>query len=273
MTHLSAKESDKTMKLIDSHAHYDDSRFDEEFEGGRDAALAISFEKGIEAVINVATNLENAKTTLALAEKYENIYAAVGFHPTDCQQIPENEISSSLLKIEELTENKKVVAIGEIGLDYHYDDTNRERQIFFFERQLDMAKRLDLPVIIHDRDAHGDCMDIVRRHIGVKGVFHSFSGSTEMAKELLSLGWYISFGGPVTYKNANKVKKAAEAVPLDKLLIETDAPYLPPVPHRGEINYSAYMFHTLKGLSEATGYDEQTLARATTENAKRLFNI
>lgn len=262
------------IKLIDSHAHYDDLRFETEFEGGRDAALALSFEKGVDAVINVATNLENAKTTLALANKYENIYAALGFHPTDCQEIAENNIDSSLSQLEKaILENKKVVAIGEIGLDYHYDGTDEARQALFFERQLEMALRLDLPVIVHDRDAHGACMDIVERYEGVRGVFHSFSGSSEMASKLLSLGWYISFGGPVTYKNANKVKKAAAAVPLDRILIETDAPYLPPVPHRGEINYSAYMFYTLKGLSEAMGHDEETVAAATYRNTKKLFGI
>lgn len=136
-----------------------------------------------------------------------------------------------------------------------------------------MAERLSLPVIIHDRDAHGDCLEAVKRHPKVTGVFHSFSGSVEMAKELLALGWYISFGGPVSYKNAKKVKEAAAAVPLDRILIETDAPYLPPVPHRGEINYSALMFDTLSALASAMGQSEETVARATVENTKRLFDI
>lgn len=262
------------MKLIDSHAHYDDGRFEHEFEGGSDAALTESFEKGISAVINVATCLENAATTLALAEKYGNIFAAVGYHPSDCEKLEDEEVERSLYEIERLAaENEKVVAIGEIGLDYHFEPYDRERQKFFFEYQLETAARLDLPVIVHDRDAHGDSLEIVKKHPGVRGVFHSFSGSAEMAQELLSLGWYISFGGPVTYKNAKNVKRAAASVPLDRLLIETDAPYLPPVPHRGELNYSAYMFHTLKGLSEATGKDEETLARATFENTCRLFGL
>ena len=154
------------MKLIDAHAHYDDQRFENEFEGGRNAALALSFESGVDKIINVATNLENAESTIALAEEYPNIYAAVGFHPTDCQELDESEIESALAKIEELTKHPKVVSIGEIGLDYHYDDTNESRQHLFFARQLEMARRLDLPVIVHDRDAHGACMDIVKEYKG-----------------------------------------------------------------------------------------------------------
>ena len=261
------------MKLFDTHAHYDDTRFEEEFDGGRNAAIKLSFDSGVVGIINVATNLRNAKTTIALAEEYENIYAAVGFHPTDCQELDEKDIETSLAGIKSLCSHKKVVAIGEIGLDYHYDDTNKVRQQMFFERQLEMARELDLPVIIHDRDAHGDSLEIVKKHPGVRGVFHSFSGSAEMASELVKLGYYIAFGGPVTYKNANNVKRAAAAVPVDRLLIETDCPYLPPVPHRGKINCSAYMKYTLTGLSEATGITEEKLSEATLNNTKALFKI
>lgn len=261
------------MTLIDSHAHYDDGRFEEEFEGGRDAALRLSFEKGVEAVINVATNEKNIQTTLSLAEKYENVYAAVGYHPNDCQELEEAKLDDALSLVEKSLLHPKAVAIGEIGLDYHYDGTMKERQRYFFEKQLEMAVKHQVPVIVHDRDAHGDSLEIVKRYKGVRGVFHSFSGSSEMASELLRLGWYISFGGPVSYKNANSVKKAAAAVPLDRILIETDAPYLPPVPHRGKINYSAYMFHTLSALAEAMGYDEETVAAATLENTRKLFGI
>lgn len=261
------------MKLIDSHAHYDDERFECEFKGGSDAALKKSFDSGIIAIINVATNTENALSTVKLSEKYDEVFAAVGIHPTDCQSISSENIETELEKISVFTKEKKVVAIGEIGLDYHYDGTLREKQAYFFERQLEMAKKLDLPVIVHDRDAHGDALEIVKRHKGVRGVFHSFSASAEVAKELVKLGWYVSFGGPITYKNANKVKTAASCVPADRLLIETDAPYLPPVPHRGEVNYSAYMFHTLNGLSDATGIDVESLAQQTVENTKNLFGL
>ncbi len=261
------------MKLIDSHAHYDDRRFEEEFEGGRDAALRLSFEKGVDAVINVATKRKNIITTLELAEKYTNVYAAIGYHPNDCQELEDGECEKELAYVEEMLSHPKVVAIGEIGLDYHYDGTMTDRQHYFFKKQLEMALKHDIPVIVHDRDAHGDSLEIARQYKGVKGVFHSFSGSAEMATELIKLGWYISFGGPVSYKNANSVKRAAGAVPLDRIIIETDAPYLPPVPHRGKINYSAYMFHTLTALAEAMGYDEETVARATLENTKKLFGI
>ncbi len=260
------------IKLIDSHAHYDDKRFDEEFEGGAGAALDISRGAGVEAVVNVATNLANAKTTLALAEKYENVFAALGIHPSDCQEM-DGTAEEILAKVEPLLSRPKVVAIGEIGLDYHWEPYDKARQSEFFEGQLEMAKRLDLPVIVHCRDAIGDAMDIVRRHAGVRGVFHSFSGSAETARELVSLGWYISFGGPITYKGAKKVREAASAVPLDRLLIETDCPYLPPVPHRGEINYSAYMLYTLRAMAEAVGVEEEPLAKRLVENTKRLFRI
>ena len=261
------------MILFDSHSHYDDTRFEREFDGGRDAAIRLSFEKGVCGIINVATNRENAKTTIALAEKYDSIFAAVGYHPCDCQELPEDDIDGALADCEALLSHPKVVAIGEIGLDYHYDDTVKERQKYFFEKQLECALKHDIPVIIHDRDAHGDCLETVKKYKGVRGVFHSFSGSAEMARELLELGWYISFGGPVSYKNANNVKRAAAAVPLDRVLIETDCPYLPPVPHRGEINYSAYMFHTLEALADAMGESPETVADATVRNTKKLFGI
>lgn len=260
------------MKLIDSHAHYDDTRFDEEFEGGRDAALKLSFDAGIISVINISTNLDNMKTTIALAEKYDNVFAAIGIHPEDCQHF--NKSTDDVLAIiEENLSHPKVVAIGEIGLDYYWKPYDRELQTEYFERQLDIAKRFDLPVIVHCRDAIGDAVEIVKRHDGVRGVFHSYSGSAETVRELLPLGWYFSFGGPVTYKNAHRVREAASAVPPERILIETDCPYLPPVPHRGEINYSAYMFHTLEALSNAVGIEKEKLAALTVENTKRLFRI
>lgn len=261
------------MKLIDSHAHYDDARFESEFEGGADAALKKSFDSGICAVINVATNSNNMISTLMLAEKYSNVFAAVGIHPTDCQSVNQSGQLLEVAKIAYAARHRKVVAIGEIGLDYHYDETDRERQIYFFEKQLTVAKNLNLPVIVHDRDAHGDALEIVKRHKEVRGVFHSFSASAEVARELVKLGWYISFGGPITYKNVNKLKEAAKAVPLDRLLVETDAPYLPPVPHRGDINYSAYMHYTIEGLANAVGVDVEALASHTVQNTIDLFGL
>lgn len=260
------------IKLIDSHAHYDDGRFDEEFEGGRDAALDISRESGVIGVINVATNLENMITTLAIAEEYDFVHAAIGIHPEDCGNI-KGSPDEILSVIEKNLSHPKVVAIGEVGLDYHWEPYDKELQKLYFERQLEMAKRHDLPVIVHCRDAIGDALEIVKRHRGVRGVFHSYSGSAETARELDMLGWYFSFGGPLTYKNAHKVREACRAVPLDRLLIETDCPYLPPVPHRGEINYSAYMLYTLAAMAETVGVAEEELAKRLTENTKRLFGI
>lgn len=260
------------IRLIDSHAHYDDNKFKEGFECGADAALKLSHDAGVEAVINVATNPDNAKTTIALAEKYENVYAALGIHPSDCQEMT-GDADGILKGVEKSLSHPKVVAIGEIGLDYYWEPYDKERQKYFFERQLEMARRLDLPVIIHCRNAIGDAVETVRKYEGVRGVFHAYSGSAETVRELIPLGWYFSFGGALTYKNAHKVREAAAAVPHDRILIETDCPYLPPVPHRGEINYSAYMLNTLAVMAETLGIGEEECAKLTFENTKRLFGI
>ena len=167
----------------------------------------------------------------------------------------------------------KAVALGEIGLDYHYEDVPPEIQMVYFEKQMALAEKLNIPVIIHDRDAHGDCLEMVKRFPNVKGVFHSFSGSAEMALELVKLGWYISFSGTVTFKNAKKPKEACVAIPSDRLLIETDAPYLAPTPHRGELNRSSYVQLTAEEIARLRGVSVEEIERITTENAKRLFRI
>ena len=168
---------------------------------------------------------------------------------------------------------KSLSAIGEIGLDYHWDDVPRDIQMLYFRKQMELASKLDVPVIIHDREAHGDCLDVVKEFPTVKGIFHSFSGSPEMAQELVKLGWYISFSGPVTYKNAKQPKEACRVVPSDRILIETDAPYLPPVPHRGELNRSTYMYFTAQEIASQRGIDLEEIAKITYENAKRIFRI
>ena len=172
-----------------------------------------------------------------------------------------------------LCQNEKIKAIGEIGLDYHYEDIPREIQLKAFRMQMQLAKELDMPVIIHDREAHGDTLAMIKQYPGVRGVFHSYSGSDEMAKELLRMGWYLSFGGPVTFKNAEKVRRAAAAVPLDRLLLETDCPYLTPHPHRGKINHSGYMHLTAEMQAELHGVAVEVIAQMTADNAKKLFNI
>ena len=262
------------MKLFDSHAHYYDERFEEEVDGGADAVLSSVFLGEVKKIVNVGTCNENSQKCIDQAARYGGMYAAVGIHPSDCRFY--TDVERELAILEQTLENreaKKIVALGEIGLDYHYENTDKAKQAAFFEAQLEMAERLDLPVIIHDREAHGDCMDVIRRHRGVRGVFHSFSGSAEMAKELVRLGWYISFSGVVTFKNAAKVKEAAAAVPLDRLMIETDCPYLAPHPHRGEINHSGLICLTCEALAQIHGMEIDEMADITYRNACNFFGI
>ncbi len=261
------------MELFDSHAHYDDGRFADEYPGGADRAIADAHAMGIAGIINAGTSVANTKKSIAIAERFDFVYATAGYHPCDCQYIDESKVAEALDEIKHIAAHPKVVAIGEIGLDYHYDDTDKPRQKLFFDAQLSIAEELGLPVVIHDRDAHGDIMDMVKAHPKARGVFHSYSGSAEMARQLVNLGWYISFSGPVSYKNSGKLHEAAKMVPIDRILVETDSPYLPPVPHRGKLNYSGYMFHTLYALAGARGDDSDTLAEATVANTKRLFGI
>ena len=257
--------------LFDSHAHYDDDRFAEEFEGGCDGALRKAYSEGVHAIINVGSNLQSSENSVNLSEKYDFVWATVGIHPSDAQRV--DDYDAALKRIEELAEGSRVVAIGEIGLDYHYDIIDKEVQAKFFEAQLELAEKLSLPVVIHTRDAMGDTLDILSRHPNVRGVMHSFSGSAEVALELTKKGWYISFSGPVTYKNAVKVKEAAAVVPVDRILIETDCPYLPPVPHRGELNHSMYMKHTAQAVADIREVSLDEIADATWQNACRLFEI
>lgn len=259
------------MKLFDTHAHCDDARFENEYLGGTDKLILDSFEAGVEYIVNIGTCLENSQVSIDLANKYEGVYAACGIHPSDV--LSYDNVDMVISKLEEMLKDKKAVAIGEIGLDYHYEDVPKEIQMLYFEKQMELASRLNIPVIIHDREAHGDCLEVVKRFPSVKGVFHSFSGSAEMAKELVKLGWYISFSGTVTFKNARVPKEACVVVPEDRLLIETDAPYLSPTPHRGELNRPAYVRHTCEEIARLRGQDPETLAKITMENAKKFFGI
>ncbi len=260
-------------ELFDSHAHYDDTRFAEEFEGGIDGAIQKAHSEGIVGIINVGSSLQTSRNSVALSEKYGFIKAAAGIHPHDAQAIKKGREKAVLDEIRALLRHPNTVALGEIGLDYHYDDTDAACQKAFFDAQLSIAEETGMPVIIHDRDAHGDVFDMIRAHRNVTGVFHSFSGHAEMARQLINLGWYISFSGPITYKNAVKVREAASVCPTDRVLVETDAPYLPPVPHRGEINYSGYLHYTAEGLAAAMNLSLEEIARHTAENTCRLFNI
>ncbi len=263
-------------KLFDSHAHYYDTWFDT-LEGGADALLDALFSCEVAGIVNVGTDLENSRAVIASAARWPHMYAAVGIHPSDGQAL--REIPAAMASLRELLGDaehrkaSKIVALGEIGLDYHYPDTDKPHQAAFFEQQLALARELDIPVIIHDREAHGDCFDTVCRYPGVRGVFHSYSGSAEMAKDLVRRGFYISFSGVVTFKNAPRVREAVAAVPLERILIETDAPYLAPHPHRGKMNHSGYMVHTAAAVAEVKGIACDELIRITAQNAKTLFQI
>ena len=258
------------MKFFDTHAHCDDRRFEEEYEGGTRGVITDCLNDNVSYIINIGTNLENSRVSTELADNFENVYAACGIHPSDVfYSDPDQAISV----IEELLKHPKAVALGEIGLDYHYEDVPQDLQMIYFEKQMRLAEKLQIPVIIHDRDAHGDCLEMIKKFPSVKGVFHSFSGSAEMATELVKLGWYISFSGTVTFKNAKKPKEAARVVPSDRLLIETDAPYLAPTPHRGELNRSSYVQLTAEEIAQLRGVSTEEIMKITEENAKRLFGI
>lgn len=251
--------------IFDSHAHYDDERFNDD----RHELLEQLFANGLVNIINVAASMKGCKASLALAEKYPQIYAALGVHPEEAGDFTEADCAV----IAELAKSPRAVAIGEIGLDYHYDDAvPREKQREVFERQVILANELDLPVIIHDRDAHSDTLEVLRRH-RPRGVLHCYSGSAEMAKEVLSLGMYLGFTGVITFKNARKAVEAAAAVPLNRLFIETDCPYMAPEPYRGGRCDSGMLCKTGERLAEIKGITPQELFDATCRNARELFGI
>ena len=260
-------------RLFDSHAHYIDDRF-AELDGGVDGLLTSLFSGEVGNIINVATNIADAAPTLAMAARYEQMYAAVGIHPEDAQKSP--DLDADLAALEQLISRRqehKIVALGEIGFDYYWQPVDKAVQAYAFEEQMKMALRHDVPVVIHDREAHGDCFDMICRFPQVRGVFHSYSGSAEMARELVKRGWYISFSGVVTFKNAQRVRSVAETIPADRLLIETDAPYLAPHPHRGKLHHSGLMVHTATTLAELHGMSYEDMAELTRNNAKQLFRL
>ena len=252
--------------LFDTHAHYDDERFD----GDREALLASMPEKNVGLIVNPGCNIPSSRVAVELARKFDFVYAAVGIHPENCADFEPEQIE----KLRELAKEPKVVAIGEIGLDYYWaENPPKDLQQKVLRRQLLLAQELSLPVIIHDRDAHGDTMAIVREFPQVRGVFHCFAGSTEMARELIGMGWMLSFNGAATFKNARKAPEVIAAVPLEKLMIETDAPYLTPVPHRGQRNDSSYVRFVAEKIAEIKGLSPEEVERVTWENGRRFFGI
>lgn len=258
------------MKFFDTHAHCDDERYEKEYEGGTHKLIKDCFDTNISYIVNIGTSVENSQKSVELASMYPNMYASCGIHPSE---VFYKDCDEAISQIEELLKNEKAVALGEIGLDYHYENVPRDLQMIYFKKQMALAERLNIPVIIHDRDAHGDCLEVVKEFPKVNGIFHSFSGSSEMAKELVKLGWYISFSGTVTFKNARVPKEACKVVPSDRLLIETDAPYLAPTPYRGTLNKSSYVELTATEIAFLRETTVDEIARITEENAKRIFRI
>ena len=254
------------MPIFDTHAHYDDSRFD----GDRDAVLAALPEAGVELVLDPGCDLPSSRAAAALAERYGHVYAAAGIHPENCAGFQDADLAA----LRQLLAQPKVAAIGEIGLDYYWaENPPRDFQQMVFRKQLVLAEELDLPVIVHDREAHGDSLSIIREFPAVTGVFHCFSGSPEMAEELLKRGWYLGFDGPITYKNARRAPEVAAITPLERMVVETDAPYLSPVPVRGRRNDSRYLPHVIAKLAEWKGVTPEEMTRITCENGKRLFRL
>lgn len=253
------------MICFDSHAHLDDTRFDAD----RDEIFAALAENSVGYVMNVGCDLPSSERSIALARKYDFVYAAVGSHPDDAAQVDALRVE----RYRTLAQEAKVRAIGEIGLDYYYDDVPREVQRKAFAMQLELARQVQLPVIIHERDAHADALAMLADFPEVRGVFHCYSGSPEMAMELVKKGWYIGFTGVLTFKNARKAVETAKMIPLDRILVETDCPYMAPEPFRGRRNDSRYVPYMAKKLAELRGISEEEAAAATTQNAKRLFAI
>ena len=249
--------------IFDSHAHYDDERFDED----REALLARLPQNGVAGVINCGTTLATSRTSIALAERFDYIYAAIGIHPEEAADATEADYDALL----ELYSHPKVVAVGEIGLDYYWD-IPKNVQLESFERQLILANALGKPVIIHDREAHADTLSLLKKH-RPRGVMHCYSGSVETMEELLQLGFYIGLGGAVTFKNAKKPLSVAAAVPQDRLLLETDCPYMAPVPFRGKRNDSSLIAYVAATIADVRGEDAQALIDQCRENTALLFGI
>jgi len=251
-------------KILDSHAHYDD----EKFETDRREVLDGLFSDKVCGIINCGCDFKSSSASVELAKKYENIYAAVGVHPHEAEDVNDEEFAAIL----KLLDERKVVALGEIGLDFHYDFSPREKQIEMFERQVKIAKELDIPIIVHDREAHEETYKILRKY-KPKGVVHCFSGSVELAKETIKLGMYIGLGGAVTFKNAVKPVEVAKLVPMERILLETDAPYMSPVPFRGKRCQSDMIEYTALKIAEIKGISYDTVVKTARNNTKELFNL
>lgn len=251
--------------IFESHAHYDDEAFDSD----RSELLSQCQNQGIEYIVNVSASLKSVQTTLELAERYPFIYAAVGIHPDEVGEL--NEENFAWLK--EQCRHPKAVAVGEIGLDYYWDKENHETQKYWFGRQLDLAKELDLPIIVHSREACADTLEEIKKAHSpkLKGVIHCFSYAPETAREYLEMGYYIGVGGVVTFKNAKKLKEVVKMLPPERILLETDCPYLAPVPNRGKRNSSLNLPYVAEAVAELKGMETEEVIRITNENARKLY--
>ncbi len=253
--------------LIDSHAHLNDERFDED----REYLINNLTKNGVELVLIPGYDLESSKISAAMAKKYSTIYAAVGTHPHDAKDMNENTLDI----YKALATEDRVVAIGEIGLDYHYDNSPRDVQKKWFREQIRLAKSLDMPYIVHDREAHEDIFNIMKDELysGARGILHCYSGSVEMAREFIKMGFMISLGGPVTFKNAKTAKRVALEIPLENLLIETDAPYMAPEPNRGKRNEPSYVRYVAEEIARIRNIEYDEVVKRTNANFKKLFAL
>lgn len=253
--------------IFDTHAHYDDEAFNED----RDDLLRNLTAHGIEAVTNVGASIKTSENTLALIEKYSNVYGAIGVHPNETEELNEEKLNW----LKEQSNHKKIVAIGEIGLDYYWEEPDHEVQKKWFIRQLDLAKQVKLPVIIHSRDAAKDTLDIMKAEGGkeIGGVIHCFSYGKEMAREYMNMGYYLGIGGVLTFKNAKKLHEVVEYMPMEQLVLETDCPYLAPVPNRGKRNSSLNLSYVVQEISAIKGISAEEVIEITNQNAKKLYKL
>lgn len=252
--------------LVDTHAHLDDVKYESDL----DEVIARAAEYGVTRIISMGDTMTASQNAVKIAEKYDGIFAGAGVHPLEALSL----VAGDYDRLAEMMTLPKVKVLGEIGLDYYYENASREKQQEVFIRQLDVARQMHMPVSIHDRDAHGDTMAILKKEgKGLTGSIHCFSGSWEMAKELLKMGWFLGVDGPLTFKNAAKLPEIIAQIPLDRLLLETDSPYLAPVPKRGRRNEPAYVKYIAEKVAEIRNISLEEVARQTTQNAVNLFNL
>lgn len=250
--------------IFDTHAHYDDERFQDD----RDLLLSSLPDQGVEKIVTCGCDIESTEFSRQLSQQYDFIYYAAGFHPENLENVKLSDID----RIEQLAKDEKCVAVGEIGLDYHWMNVDKKTQIEFFEAQIHLAEKLNLPIIVHDREAHGDTLDVLKA-AKPKGVLHCFSGSKEMAREIIKIGMYIGLNGVATFKNARKSLEVVREIPLERLVLETDCPYLAPEPHRGKRNDSSLIPFIAQRIAEVLEMDTQDVLDITNKNAKKLYGI